>query len=225
MIPKLINEPGWQKVMAPTMQHVYYAQIFHFIALQKQLGKTVFPPENLIFNAFELTPFEKVKVVIIGQDPYPAKGQAHGLSFSVPKEIPIPRSLQNIYKELAKDVNITMQTHGNLEQWARQGVLLLNATLTVNEGETNSHSNCGWQLFTDEAIRQLSEHHQGLVFMLWGNFAQSKIKLIDANKHLILKCAHPSPLSVKSFVGNRHFSQANKYSLKHNKSPINWQID
>jgi uracil-DNA glycosylase len=191
VIPKLINELGWQKMMAPTMQHVYYAQIFHFITLQKQLGKTVFPPENLIFNVFELTPFEKVKVVIIGQDPYPAKGQAHGLSFSVPKEIPITRSLQNIYKELAKDVNITMPTHGNL----------------------------------DEAIRQLSEHHQGLVYMLWGNFAQSKSKLIDANKHLILKCAHPSPLSVKGFFGNCHFSQANKYLLKHNKSPINWQID
>jgi uracil-DNA glycosylase len=197
VIPILIKEPGWQKVMAPTMQQDYYDQIFNFIAHQKQLGKTVFPPENLIFNAFELTSFEKVKVVIIGQDPYPAKGQAHGLSFSVPKEIPIPRSLQNIYKELAKDVNKTMPTHGNLEQWARQGVLLLNATLTVNEGETNSHSNCGWQLFTDEAILQLSEHHQGLVFMLWGNFAKSKSKLIDANKHLILKCAHPSPLSVK----------------------------
>lgn len=220
-----IHETGWRNAMAATMRQDYFAQLFKFITQQKQLGKTVFPPEDLIFNAFELTPFKQVKVVILGQDPYPAKGQAHGLSFSVPREIPIPRSLKNIYKELEQDISSTMPPHGNLEQWARQGVLLLNATLTVNEGETNSHANSGWQQFTDEVIKQLSMQQTGLVFMLWGNFAQSKSALIDAHKHLILKSAHPSPLSVKGFWGNRHFSQANDYLVTQNKTPINWQID
>jgi uracil-DNA glycosylase len=184
----------------------------------------VYPPGSLIFNAFNTTPFEQVKVVVLGQDPYVKPNEAMGLSFSVPKGVAIPPSLQNIYKELQSDVGFKIPNHGDLTAWARQGVFLLNAALTVERGASNSHAKCGWHTFTNAVIRTLSEKREGLVFMLWGNFAKQKTSLIDPFRHLILEAAHPSPLAGGAFNGCRHFSKANEYLEMQGKLPINWQI-
>ena len=186
----------------------------------------VFPPSSLIFNAFNLTPFDDVKVVILGQDPYHNIGQAHGLAFSVPDNIQKPPSLINIFKELNQDMGLPIPTHGNLEKWAKEGVLLLNASLTVRAHMAASHAKIGWQHFTDAAIKALSDKKQNLVFILWGNYAIAKENLIDHNKHLILKTVHPSPLSAsRGFFGCRHFSKTNEYLIKNNIKPINWEIE
>ena len=186
----------------------------------------MYPKNADIFSAFNKTPFDKVKVVILGQDPYHGPNQAHGLSFSVQKGIAIPKSLINIYKELATDIpGFKIPAHGNLEHWAEQGVLLLNATLTVRAGQAASHQRKGWETFTDEVIRQLSEKREGIVFILWGAYAQSKTPLIDGKKHHIIKSVHPSPLSVdRGFWGSKPFSKANAYLVKEGKTPIDWQV-
>jgi uracil-DNA glycosylase len=189
-------------------------------------GKVIYPPGSLLFNAFNKTPFDRVKVVILGQDPYHGPGQAMGLSFSVPRGIHPPPSLGNIFKELKKDIGMPIPGHGDLTQWAEQGVLLLNASLTVRANEPNSHSAIGWHEFTDSVIQTLSDKSAGLVFMLWGRFAQDKTPLIDETKHLVLKAAHPSPFSAeKGFFGCRHFSRANEYLMKKGKQPVDWHLD
>jgi uracil-DNA glycosylase len=188
-------------------------------------GKIIFPPGSLIFNAFNTTTFDKVKVVILGQDPYIKPGEAMGLSFSVPKNVAIPPSLLNIYKELHEDTGCSIAKHGDLTQWALQGVFLLNATLTVERGNSNSHASIGWHTFTDAVIRKLSEKKEGLVFMLWGNFAKKKSALIDPFKHLILEAPHPSPMAGGAFFGCRHFSKANEYLASQGKEPVDWQIN
>jgi len=202
------------------------AELRKFLQNEKEAGQVVYPKNADIFRAFNDTPFDKVKVVILGQDPYHGPNQAHGLSFSVQKGIAIPKSLINIYKELATDIpGFTKPAHGNLEEWAKQGVLLLNATLTVRTGEAASHQKRGWEIFTDKVIQTLSEKQTGIVFILWGAYAQSKIPLIDQNKHFIIKSVHPSPLSVeRGFWGSRPFSKANAYLEKEGKKPIDWQI-
>lgn len=218
-------EESWKQALKEEFSKPYFTAIKQFILEQKQQGKRFFPPGNLIFNAFNLTPLHQVKVVILGQDPYHGYGQAHGLCFSVQKGVPKPPSLQNIFKELQQDLHIQPPPHGNLESWAKQGVLLLNATLTVNEGEANSHARCGWQTFTDAAIKAVSDSQTGVVFLLWGRFAAEKARLIDSQKHFILKAAHPSPLSVTGFLGCRHFSKANELLVQNGQTPINWKID
>ncbi|MFN8278086.1 MAG: uracil-DNA glycosylase [Chitinophagales bacterium] len=213
--------PSWKAALDTEFKKPYFADIKSFIVGERKKGKTVFPPGPLIFNAFNLTPFNQVKVVIIGQDPYHGKGQAHGLSFSVPRGVKAPPSLGNIYKELKADLGCPIPTHGNLEAWAKEGVLLLNAILTVNEGEPASHRAAGWEQFTNAVISLLSQEKSGLVFLLWGRYAQEKEVLIDENKHLILKAAHPSPFSADSgFFGCRHFSKANAFLSQ----PVNWKL-
>jgi uracil-DNA glycosylase len=191
---------------------------------QKSIGKTIFPPSNLIFNAFERCSFENTKVLILGQDPYHGRGQAHGLSFSVPNGIAIPPSLQNIYKELNEDIEkFTIPTHGNLTKWADQGVLLLNAFLTVSEGEPASHQAAGWELFTNDVIDTISSQKETVVFLLWGKFAEQKISLIDTQKHLVLTAPHPSPFSAhKGFLGCKHFSKTNAFLISKGLEPIQW---
>lgn len=196
-----------------------------FLKQEKAAGKTIYPPGPLIFNAFNHTPFEKVKVVIIGQDPYHGPGQAHGLSFSVPQGVDLPPSLLNIYKEIAADLNIKMSRNGDLTPWADQGVLLLNATLTVAQAQAGSHQNKGWEQFTDAAIAALNARREGLVFVLWGSYAQKKGAIIDESKHLVLKSVHPSPLSAhRGFFGNRQFSTINQYLIQRGQTPIDWQL-
>lgn len=216
-------EEGWKTALSDEFSQAYFAGIKQFILAQKASGKKVYPPGSLVFNAFNLTPYEQVKAVILGQDPYHGAGQAHGLCFSVPVGIKPPPSLVNIFKELKNDVGIEMPPHGNLEKWAAQGVLLLNASLTVNAGEANSHALCGWQRFTDAAIKKISEEKSGIVFMLWGNFARAKKNLIDTSKHFVLEAAHPSPLSRGAFFGSKHFSAANRLLLQQQKQPIDWK--
>jgi len=219
-------EPSWLKVLHDEFEKPYMQKLRDFLKKEKENGARIYPKNADIFNAFNKTPFDKVKVVILGQDPYPGDHQAHGLSFSVQKGIGIPKSLQNIYKELATDIpGFTPPTHGNLEEWAQQGVLLLNATLTVRAGESASHQKMGWEVFTDEVIRKLSEKRKGIVFILWGNYAQSKTDLIDQTKHHIIKSVHPSPLSVaRGFYGSKPFSKANAYLVQEGEKPIDWQI-
>jgi uracil-DNA glycosylase len=219
-------EPSWLNVLHNEFEKPYMAKLREFLKQEKERGARIYPKNADIFNAFNKTPFDKVKVVILGQDPYPGDHQAHGLSFSVQKGIAIPKSLQNIYKELATDIpGFIPPTHGNLEEWASQGVLLLNATLTVRAGESASHQKMGWEVFTDEVIRKLSEQRKGIVFILWGNYAQSKTDLIDQTKHHIIKSVHPSPLSVaRGFYGSKPFSKANEYLVKEGEKPIDWQI-
>lgn len=202
----------------------YFAAIRSFLVQAKNDGKTIFPPGPLIFNAFQQTPFDRVKVVILGQDPYHNPGEAMGLSFSVPKGVRIPPSLQNIYKEINRDLGLPIPNHGDLTHWARQGVLLLNAMLTVEAGKAGSHQHIGWQTFTDAVIRRLSEQRKGLVFMLWGRFAQGKKSLIDPSVHLILEAAHPSPLAGGAFSGCAHFSKANAYLVEQGVAPMDWQV-
>lgn len=219
-------EPSWLAVLEDEFGKDYMKKLREFLANEKTAGYKIYPKNSEIFNAFTKTPFDKVEVVILGQDPYPGDHQAHGLSFSVQKGIAIPRSLNNIYKELATDIpGFKAPSHGNLEEWAAQGVLLLNATLTVRAGESASHQKKGWETFTDEVIRTISDKKKGVVFIVWGSYAQSKIPLIDQSKHHIIKSVHPSPLSVeRGFYGSKPFSKANDFLIKEGKKPIDWQI-
>ena len=218
-------EETWKEVLKDEFKKPYFEQITEHLKTEKEQGKVIYPPGSLIFHAFEATPFDKVKVVILGQDPYHGPRQAHGLSFSVQKGVPPPPSLINIFKELHEDVGMPVPKHGNLEHWAKQGVLLLNASLTVRAGEPMSHAKLGWHYFTDAAITKISEEKEGVVFLLWGKFAQEKRALINLKKHLILTSAHPSPLSAKNgFFGNQHFSKANAYLMKQGMDPIDWSL-
>lgn len=217
-------EENWYAFLKNEFEAPYFADIKAFL-IQEKRQYIVYPPSKLIFNAFNLTPFNDVKVVILGQDPYHNVGQAHGLAFSVPDGIQKPPSLQNIFKELNQDLGINIPTNGNLEKWAKEGVLLLNASLTVRAHNAASHAKIGWQRFTDAAIRTLSEQKNNLVFILWGNYAIAKENLIDHNKHLILKTVHPSPLSAsRGFFGCRHFSKTNEYLIKNGITPIDWSL-
>ena len=215
-------EESWKAVLREEFDKEYFARIAAFLHQEKREGKTIYPPGPLIFNAFQLTPFDRVKVVILGQDPYHGPGQAHGLSFSVQDGVALPPSLQNIYKEIAADTGCTPPPSGNLERWARQGVFLLNSVLTVRAGSPTSHSGIGWQTFTDAVIKTISDRKECVVFMLWGNYARSKKALIDSSRHLILEAAHPSPLARGAFFGCRHFSKANNFLIATGQSPIKW---
>jgi uracil-DNA glycosylase len=217
-------EPSWGKVLQPEFEKPYFAAIKSFLIHEKEAGKTIYPPGSLIFNAFQHTPFNQVKVLLLGQDPYHQPGQAMGLSFSVPQGVTIPASLRNVYKELQSDVGFVPPKHGNLEKWAAQGVFLLNAMLTVEASKPASHQTIGWQLFTDAVIKTLSDQHQGIIFLLWGSFAHKKETLIDTARHHILKAAHPSPLAGNAFLGCRHFSQTNALLVQQGKEPIDWQL-
>lgn len=217
-------EQSWKDALAGEFEKDYFAQLVRFLHSEKAAGKTIYPPGKLIFRAFELTPVDKVKVVILGQDPYHGYGQAMGLSFSVPDGVKTPPSLVNIFKEIESDLGIRMSGSPNLEPWARQGVLLLNAMLTVQEGLAGSHSRIGWQQFTDAVISYLSENCEGIVFLLWGNFAREKKALIDTSRHYVLEAAHPSPLAGGKFFGCRHFSKTNQILVEQGKTPINWQL-
>ena len=218
-------EKSWKERLAGEFNKPYFVQVSEFIKNEIRNGKTIYPPGRLIFNAFACTPFNDVKVVIIGQDPYHNPGQAHGLSFSVQDGVAPPPSLVNIFKEIQSDLGVQLSGTGNLEKWARQGVLLLNASLTVEANNPMSHSKVGWHLFTDEVIRQVSAGKDHVVFLLWGRFAQNKEILIDSNKHLILKSAHPSPLSAyNGFFGCRHFSRANTWLLENGITAIDWSL-
>jgi len=220
-----VIESGWNDKLMKEFRSGYFFSLKTFLKDEKR-KHVIYPPGSKIFEAFNLAPFNEVKVVLLGQDPYHGKGQAHGLCFSVPKGVPIPPSLGNIYKEINNDIGLPVPLHGNLESWAKQGVLLLNATLTVRANQPGSHQNKGWETFTDAAIAALSEHHKGLVFLLWGNYAKSKESLIDKNKHLVLKAAHPSPFSAhKGFFGCKHFSKANEYLKSMGMNEINWGIE
>ncbi|NUO00034.1 MAG: uracil-DNA glycosylase [Saprospiraceae bacterium] len=218
-------EPSWKAVLESEFEQPYFQTIASFLRREKEAGKIIYPPGPLIFNAFNSTPFQDVKVVILGQDPYHNPGEAMGLSFSVPRGVTTPPSLKNIYKELNTDVGLPIPAHGDLSAWAKQGVFLLNAMLTVEHKQAQSHQNIGWQNFTDAVIRKLSDQRQHLVFMLWGNFARKKNSLIDASKHLILEAAHPSPLAGGAFFGCKHFSKANGYLKEHGLPPIDWKVD
>jgi uracil-DNA glycosylase len=217
--------PSWQAVIGDELEKPYMQALRDFLKQEKSAGKTIYPPSPLIFNAFNHTPFEKVRVVIIGQDPYHGPHQAHGLSFSVPKGVALPPSLQNIFKEISADLGIKMSKNGDLTLWADQGVLLLNATLTVEQAKAGAHQGKGWEAFTDAAIAALNAHRDGLVFVLWGSYAQKKGGVIDEHKHLLLKSVHPSPLSAhRGFFGNHQFSTINQYLIKQGQTPINWQL-
>ena len=218
-------EQEWLDVLRPEFAKPYFNELKLFLLEEKKLYR-IYPPGNRIFAAFDNAPFSKVKVVILGQDPYHGDGQAHGLCFSVPEGIPFPPSLVNIYKELTTDLGVPMPKSGNLEKWAKQGVLLLNATLTVRANQAGSHQRHGWENFTDEVITQLSARHSGLVFILWGSYAQAKEALIDTSKHFVLKAVHPSPLSVyRGFFGCRHFSKTNELLVKVGKEPVDWRLE
>jgi uracil-DNA glycosylase len=218
-------EESWKEILQDQFNSSYFAGIKEFLVEEKQRF-AVYPPGSLIFNAFNLTPFNSVRVVIIGQDPYHGTGQAHGLCFSVPRSISAPPSLVNIFKEINADLGIPLPKHGNLEKWARQGVLLLNATLTVRANQAGSHQKKGWEVFTDAVISRLSGQRVGLVFLLWGKFAQDKESLIDTQKHYILKAAHPSPYSAyNGFFGCRHFSRTNEILRRHGLSEIDWSVE
>lgn len=217
-------EQSWKDALAAEFGKPYFESLVRFLHMEKSEGRRIFPPGSQIFRAFDLTPADQVKVVILGQDPYHGPGQAHGLSFSVPEGIPAPPSLKNIFKEIESDMGVRMSGYPNLENWARQGVLLLNAVLTVRSGEAASHSKIGWEQFTDAVITYISDNCEGVVFMLWGNFARGKRDLIDASRHCVLEAAHPSPLARGAFFGCRHFSRANSWLIANGKSPINWQL-
>ena len=218
-------EETWKEVLKDEFDKPYFQHIISFLKAEKATGKIIFPPGSLIFNAFQQTPFPKVKVVILGQDPYHGRDQAHGLSFSVPQGIVPPPSLVNIFKEMKNDLGIEIPGNGNLEKWAHQGILLLNASLTVRQNEPGSHSKIGWLQFTDQVIRKISEEKKGIIFLLWGKFAQEKQSLIDETKHHVLKAAHPSPFSAANgFFGCKHFSKTNDLLVSQQKSPIDWKI-
>lgn len=217
-------EQSWKEALADEFGKPYFESLVRFLHEEKGAGKRIFPPGSQIFRAFDLTPVKDVKVVILGQDPYHGPGQAHGLSFSVPEGVPAPPSLKNIFKEIETDLGVRMSGYPNLEKWARQGVLLLNAVLTVRSGEAASHSRIGWQEFTDAVIKYISDNCEGVVFMLWGNFARTKAELIDRSRHVVLEAAHPSPLARGAFFGCRHFSRANAALVASGRAPIDWQL-
>lgn len=217
--------PEWENILQNTFESVYFKTLVHFVKSAYGSAKC-FPPGKLIFNAFDLCPPEKTKVVILGQDPYHGPGQAHGLCFSVPKGVPHPPSLINIFKELEKDVQIPYPKSGNLSPWAKQGVLLLNATLTVQANKAGSHQGKGWEKFTDQVINILSNNYKNIVFLLWGSYAKQKIKIINREKHFVLTSGHPSPLSANRgyWFGNSHFSKTNDYLTSKGKKPIDWNL-
>ena len=217
-------EQSWKNALADEFGKPYFESLVRFLHSEKAAGKTIYPPGSSIFRAFDLTPVQNVKVVILGQDPYHGPGQAMGLSFSVPDGIQAPPSLRNIFTEISSDLGIAMSGSTNLEPWARQGVLLLNSILTVEGGLAASHSRIGWEQFTDAVISYLSANCSGIVFLLWGRFAASKAPLIDSSRHHVLLAAHPSPLARGAFFGCRHFSKTNEFLLAEGKTPINWQI-
>ena len=217
-------EESWKQALQSEFDKPYFARLVDFLHGEKAAGQTVYPPGSQIFKAFELTPVNDVKVVILGQDPYHGPGQAMGLSFSVPDGVRMPPSLRNIFKEIEDELGVRMSGRTNLEPWARQGVLLLNAVLTVRGGIAASHSNIGWQEFTDAVIRYLSDNCEGIVFLLWGNFARSKRALIDTSRHYVLEAAHPSPLAGGAFFGCGHFAKTNEILINEHKTPINWQL-
>jgi len=217
-------EQSWKEALKDEFEKDYFIKLVGRLHEEKASGKIIFPPGAMIFKAFDLCPLDKLKVVILGQDPYHGYGQAMGLSFSVPDGVPAPPSLKNIFKEIESDLGIRMSGNTNLEPWARQGVLLLNAVLTVRSGEPTSHSSLGWQDFTDAVIKTISDRCSGVVFLLWGNYARSKASLIDCSRHRILEAAHPSPLARGAFFGCRHFSRTNNILEAEGKAPINWQL-
>ena len=218
-------EPSWKEVLQQEFTKPYFQQIITFLKTEKASGKIIYPPGGLIFNAFLQTPFNEVKVVVLGQDPYHGHGQAHGLSFSVPDNVKPPPSLVNIFKELQQDVGLPIPQNGNLTSWAKQGVLLLNAVLTVSARDAASHAKIGWMHFTDAVIKTISQQKEGVVFLLWGKFAHDKQGLIDETKHYVLKAAHPSPFSAdKGFFGCKHFSKTNELLIQQAKTPIDWQV-
>ena len=222
--PKVVIERSWKAALGDEFGKDYFVALSAELHREKRNGVTIYPPGKDIFRAFELTPVDKVKAVILGQDPYHGPGQAMGLSFSVPEEVPAPPSLKNIFKEIGTDLGVSMSGRHNLEPWARQGVLLLNSMLTVRAGEPSSHKGLGWQRFTDSVIRYVSDNCPAVVFMLWGNYARTKSALIDSSKHLILEAAHPSPLAGGAFFGCRHFSKANAWLESRGLSPIDWRL-
>lgn len=221
---KVQIEASWKAVLDETFDQPWFTELATYLREEKAAGKTIYPPGSLIFEAFNRCPFDRVKVVVLGQDPYHNPGEAMGLSFSVPKNVRIPPSLLNIFKELKDDLDIPISGHGDLSAWADQGVFLLNAMLTVEKNKPQSHHHIGWQNFTDTVIRRLSQDREHLVFMLWGNFAKKKKALIDTSRHLVLEAAHPSPLARGGFFGCKHFSQANSYFSRQGIAPINWRL-
>lgn len=222
---KIDLHPSWLAHLAAEFDQPYMKQLKAFLLAQKQQGKVIFPASKNIFNAFNSTPLDQVKVVILGQDPYHGPNQAHGLCFSVQPGIPAPPSLVNMFKELERDLKIPTPSHGCLQTWANQGVLLLNATLTVEQGQAGAHQGQGWEQFTDRAIQLVNERCDHVVFLLWGSYAQKKGAFIDARKHLVLRAPHPSPLSAyRGFIGCGHFSGANHYLKQQGKTPIDWQL-
>ena len=217
-------EASWREALQNEFDRPYFADLAQRLHAEKAAGKTIFPPGPEIFRAFDLCPLDRTKVVILGQDPYHGYGQAMGLCFSVPQGVPAPPSLKNIFREIESDLGVRMSGSPDLTPWARQGVLLLNAVLTVRAGEPTSHSGLGWQTFTDAVIRTVSDRRDGVVFLLWGNYARSKAPLIDASRHLVLEAAHPSPLARGAFFGCRHFSRCNDYLTAHGQPPIDWKL-
>jgi len=218
-------DDSWKDVLKAEFNKPYFLQVATFLRTEKMANKTIYPPGSLIFNAFNTTPFGKVKVVLLGQDPYHGAGQAHGLCFSVQDGVNPPPSLVNIYKELQSDIGIPVPKHGNLTKWAEHGVLLLNASLTVRANEPMSHARIGWSEFTDTVIKKVSDQKKNVVFLLWGKFAQEKQALIDETRHMVLKAAHPSPLSANNgFFGCRHFSKTNEYLVKNGIDPVDWSL-
>ncbi|MCL4153352.1 UNVERIFIED_CONTAM: hypothetical protein GTU68_059847 [Idotea baltica] len=218
-------EEGWKSALYEEFSQPYFQQLKNFLLEERQAGQTLYPPGKLIFNAFNKTPFDDVKVVIIGQDPYHGPGQAHGLCFSVPEGIKSPPSLKNIYKEMHADVGITIPHHGNLIKWAEQGILMLNSMLTVRARQAGSHKGKGWETFTTAVIRELNDQKSGLVFLLWGRYAQEKGAIIDTKKHHVLKAAHPSPFAAHNgFFGCKHFSTTNQFLQEQGKPVIDWQV-
>ena len=218
-------EASWKEILKGEFSKSYFQQIPLHIKTEKSQGKIIYPPGSLLFNAFNTTPFDKIKVVILGQDPYHGKGQAHGLCFSVQNGIQPPPSLMNIFKELQSDIGIDIPDHGNLTHWAEQGVFLLNASLSVRAGEPMSHSKIGWAEFTDTVIKKIADHKKNIVFLLWGKFAQEKRIMIDEKEHCILRSVHPSPLSAHAgFFGCKHFSKTNEYLISKGIDPIDWSL-
>ncbi|MFI8610412.1 uracil-DNA glycosylase [Pseudomonas sp. NPDC077649] len=218
-------DASWKEALREEFDKPYMSELREFLRAEKAAGKEIYPPGPLIFNALNSTPLDRVKVVIIGQDPYHGPGQAHGLCFSVQPGVQTPPSLVNIYKELKRDLNLDIPAHGYLQSWAEQGVLLLNTSLTVERGNAGSHANKGWQLFTDRVIEVVSQQRPKLVFLLWGSHAQGKQRLIDPTKHLVLRSPHPSPLSAhRGFIGNGHFSRCNQFLVQNGMTPIDWRL-
>lgn len=216
-------QPGWKNCLQDEFHQPYMQELRSFLLQRKKQGAVIYPPGALIFNALDSTPFEQVKVVILGQDPYHGPGQAHGLCFSVPDGVQTPPSLVNIFKEIESDLGVPCTSNGNLQRWAEQGVLLLNAVLTVERGHAGSHQGKGWERFTDRIVAELNQHRNNLVFLLWGSYAAKKGDSIDSSRHLVLKAPHPSPLSAhRGFFGCRHFSRANNYLQEHGLEPIHW---